>query len=173
MRRGVAARGGGEVIHWIESVCKSHRLQLRSSYGAETLGAAHGVEDAYPSLITLHELHKGRLTPEALKGIKERGGLCIKATLTVDAESVYKSLSSRDLKIPTEKTLLGHIAWLREWLQNGIIESLQWCDTRDMTADGHTKGSVDRVILIELMSGRQRYRYDVKRHTPYRGQSAP
>ena len=72
-----------------------------------------------------------------------------------------------------EKTLLGHIARIREWLQNGIIESLQWCDTRDTTADGHTKGSVDRSLLIELMSGRQRYRYDVKRHVPCRGQSAP
>ena len=113
------------------------------------------------------------MSPEALKGIKERGGICIKVTLTVDAEPVYKSLISRNLKIPTEKTLLGHMAWLREWLLNGIIESLQWCDTRDMTADGHTTGSVDRSFLIELMSGQQQYRYDVKRHTPYRGQSAP
>ena len=127
------------------------------------LGVAHGVEDAYPALVTLHELHNGRLKPEELRNIKERGGLCIVVTLTTDAESVYKSLTSRDLKVPTEKTLLGHVSWVCELLQLGIIEAVQWCDTRDMTADGHTKGSIDRKLLSEVMSGRQQFRYDVKK----------
>ena len=67
------------------------------------------------------------------------GGLRITVTLTTDAESVYKSLSSKDLKFPTEKTLLGHVAWLRQLMNRGLIWEIQWCDTRDMTADGHTK----------------------------------
>ena len=137
-------------VHLIDSACKSHRLRIRSSYSAETLAAAHGLEDAYPTMITLHELRHGILKPEELKNL----GLGIRVTLTIDAESVYKSLTSRDLKIPTEKSLLGHVSWVRELLAAGIVDHIQWCDTRDMTADGHTKGSIDRAGLIELMSGR-------------------
>ena len=92
-------------------------------------------------------------------------------TLTTDAESVYKSLTSRDLKVPTEKTLLGHVSWVRELLSLGLIKAVQWCDTRDMTADGHTKGSIDRQLLLQLMTGHQHYRHDVKRHTPHRPDS--
>ena len=93
--------------------------------------------------------------------------------LTIDAESVYKSLTSRDLKAPAEKTLLGHVCWIRELLQLGLLESIQWCDTRDMTADGHTKGSIDRQLLLEVMRGHQAYKHEVKRHTPHRVSDLP
>ena len=89
-----------------------------------------------------------------------------KVLLTLDAESVYKSLSSRDLKVPTEKTLLGHVMWLREALQHQYLRTVQWCDTRDMTADGHTKGCIDRQLLLDLMVGIQEYKHDIKRYTP-------
>eukprot|EP00959_Pyramimonas_sp_CCMP1952_P320472 6706519-Pyramimonas_sp.AAC.1 len=89
--------------------------------------------------------------------MREVGGLAINVSLTIDAESVYKALSSKDLKIPTERALLGHISWIRELMDIGIVHDAQWCDTRDMTADGHTKGSVDRELLLEVMSGTQSF----------------
>ena len=121
----------------------------------EAAHAAHGHDDAFPTLVNLHELKHGVLTPEQLKHVRECGGLCLYVTLTTEAESVYKSLTSRDLKVPAEKTLLGHVSWVRELMQLGLIKSLHWCDTRDMTADGHTKGSVDRTLLLQLMQGHQ------------------
>jgi hypothetical protein len=157
-----------EAVHLVDTLCKSHRLAIRSSYGAETVAAAHGMEDAYPTVVTLHELKHGILTPAELKDVREQGGLSLQVILTTDAESVYKSLTSRDMKVPTEKTLLGHVSWIRELLQLGIIESVQWCDTRDMTADGHTKGSIDRQLLWDLMSGHQAYKFEVKTYTPHR-----
>ena len=42
-----------------------------------------------------------------------------------------------------------------EFMANGIIEHVQWCGTRDMTADGLTKGAVDRSTLHALMDGVQ------------------
>jgi len=156
------------VIHLLESVCRSHRLTIRSSYGAELLAASHGYDDAYPILVTLVELRDGVLTPEELKGYREEGGLALKVVLTTDAEGVYKSLTSRDLKTPTEKTLLGHVCWIRELLQLKLIQAIQWCDTRDMVADGHTKGSIDRELLLQLMRGHQAYKHEVKRHEPFR-----
>eukprot|EP00959_Pyramimonas_sp_CCMP1952_P193922 4055070-Pyramimonas_sp.AAC.1 len=72
------------------------------------------------------------------------GGLSIKVTVTIDVEYVFKSLSSKDLKKPTECTLSRHISWIRQMMERGIARGIQWCDTRDTTADGHAKGGIDR-----------------------------
>jgi len=160
----------GEVVHLLESLCKSHRLTIRSSYGAETIAASHGFDASYPTVITLAELKHGVFKPEQLKQCREEGGLALKVVLTTDAESVFKSVTSRDLKTPAEKTLLGHISWIRELLQLKLLHSIQWCDTRDMVADGHTKGSIDREMLLKLMKGQQSYAHAVKSYAPFRGQ---
>eukprot|EP00959_Pyramimonas_sp_CCMP1952_P449964 9421341-Pyramimonas_sp.AAC.1 len=83
-------------------------------YSAEALAAARNLEDCYPTIVTLHELHAGSLTPSQLNNIIVMGGLSIKVTLTADAESVFKSLSSKDLKKPTECAVLGHASWIRQ-----------------------------------------------------------
>jgi hypothetical protein len=157
-------------VHLVETICKSHRLQIRSSYAAETIAAAHGVDEAYPTMITIQELTNGVMTPEQLKHLREYGGLLVEVTLTTDAESLYKSLTSKDLKVPTEKTLMGHVSWIREMMMLDLIHAVQWCDTRDMTADGHTKGSVDRHLLLEVMNGRQAFVHECKTYSPHRGE---
>ena len=92
----------------------------------------------------------------------------MKVSLTIDAESVYKSIASKDFKVPTENALLRHISWIREFLDLGILSYVQLCDTRDMTADGLTKGSIDRQLLLEVMLGIQNYKHDVKSFAPFR-----
>ena len=82
---------------------------VRSSYGAELLAASHGIDDAYPTIITMLELKRGILDRKTLRDYREKGDLPLTVILTIDAESVYKSLISRDLKTPAEKTLLGHV----------------------------------------------------------------
>eukprot|EP00959_Pyramimonas_sp_CCMP1952_P169466 3540231-Pyramimonas_sp.AAC.1 len=62
LRRGNTS-SGKPVVHLIDAHCKSRRLQVRSSYSAETLVAAHTLEDCYPTSVTLHELHAGPLAP--------------------------------------------------------------------------------------------------------------
>ena len=55
-------------------------------------------------MVTLHKLSTGVvLSPAQLKGLREHGGLHIAVVLTIDAESVYKSMTSSDLTPPTEK----------------------------------------------------------------------
>eukprot|EP00959_Pyramimonas_sp_CCMP1952_P413092 8656442-Pyramimonas_sp.AAC.2 len=53
-------------------------------------------------------------------------------------------------------------------MERGNVHSIQWCDTRDMTADRHTKGSSDRDLLLQIMGGMQFFKHDFGRHTPYR-----
>eukprot|EP00959_Pyramimonas_sp_CCMP1952_P424259 8886544-Pyramimonas_sp.AAC.1 len=58
-------------------------------------------------------------------------------------------------------------------MERGIVHSIQWCDTRDMPADGHTKGSIDRDMPLQVMGGKRTFKHDLQRHTPYRaGQSS-
>eukprot|EP00959_Pyramimonas_sp_CCMP1952_P360455 7548496-Pyramimonas_sp.AAC.1 len=80
-------------------------------------------------------------------------GLSIRATLAIEAESVFESASSKDLKKPTGCALLGHISWMRQMIERGTVHCVQWCDTRDMAAHGHTKGDIDRDMLLQVMGG--------------------
>ena len=86
----------------------------------------------------------------------------IDVTLTIDAEGVYKSLSSRDLKTPAEKMLLGHVAWIREMSQKKI-----------MTVDGRTEGSIERAGLLKVMKGEQSYAQATQTYEPVRESLLP
>eukprot|EP00959_Pyramimonas_sp_CCMP1952_P163558 3419546-Pyramimonas_sp.AAC.1 len=50
-------------------------------------------------------------------------------------------------------------------MERGIVQSIQWWDTRDMTADGHTKGGIDRDTLLQVMGGIQTFKHDLNTHT--------
>eukprot|EP00959_Pyramimonas_sp_CCMP1952_P144923 3033815-Pyramimonas_sp.AAC.1 len=53
-------------------------------------------------------------------------------------------------------------------MERGIAHSIQWCDTHDRTADGHTKGSIDRNMLLQVVGCTQSFKHGLKRHAPYR-----
>ena len=46
-----------------------------------------------------------------------------------------------------------HIQFLRELLDHGVLAAIVWLDTRDMWADGLTKGAVQRDVLLRLSDG--------------------
>ena len=43
------------------------------------------------------------------------------------------------VKVPAEKSLLSHVQYLRELLDQRVLHTLVWLDTRDMGADGLPK----------------------------------
>ena len=43
-----------------------------------------------------------------------------------------------------------------------MLRRIRWCDTRDMTADGHTKGSIPRDGLLAVMRGLYGFTHPVK-----------
>eukprot|EP00959_Pyramimonas_sp_CCMP1952_P117780 2462326-Pyramimonas_sp.AAC.1 len=53
-------------------------------------------------------------------------------------------------------------------MERAIVHGIQWCDTRDMTADGRTKGIIDRDMLLQVMGGTESFNHDLKRPTSYR-----
>ena len=70
-----------------------------------------------------------------------------------DSMSIYTALSMTTVKTPQENTLGAVLHWLKEKLHLGVIHMLRWYDTRDMSCDGHTKGAVDRKILLDIQKG--------------------
>ena len=69
------------------------------------------------------------------------------------AVSVFAAIAASTVKIPSEKNLMGHLFWLRDLIDRKVLSHLQWADTRDMSSDGHTKGSIDREMLLEGNDG--------------------
>ena len=82
--------------------------------------------------------------------------------LYVDAKSVYAAATATFIKTPAEKSLLTHVQFLREYLDYGVLSSIVWIDTRDMSADGLTKGAVSRDALQELMTGEMKFRHTLE-----------
>ena len=46
-----------------------------------------------------------------------------------------------------EACTLHHVQWLQELTRSRALDAAFWVDTRDMIADGMTKGSVPRAII--------------------------
>ena len=89
----------------------------------------------------------------------------IPTALYVDAKSVFAAVTARFIKPPAEKSLLCHAQYLRELLDKHIIQQIFWVDTRDMAADGLTKGAVARDALHELMEGSMYLRHACEQWT--------
>ena len=98
----------------------------------------------------LLELEAGPISMQDARSKRMQGGY-IPTSLYLDAKSVYAAIIATFIKPPAEKSLLCHIQYIRELLDKGIIQYLFWIDTRDMIADGLTKGAVDRNALHTLM----------------------
>ena len=99
---------------------------------------------------------------EAMK-MTEGPGSVYETGVNIDAMSIISALEHVNLKQPSEKSFLAHLAWLQDKILKRAISWLQWVDTRDMYADGLTKGSVSRERLQELAAGKHSRKHEVKR----------
>ena len=95
-----------------------------------------------------------------------QGGYAVPGALYLDALSVYASVTATFIKTPADNGVLVHCLYLRELLDNGVLEALIWQDTRDMLADGLTKGSVDRKALHDVMNGLVTVNHECKPWVP-------
>ena len=80
--------------------------------------------------------------------------------------SVWAAIAATTVKMPSEKNLAGHLYWLRQLIDNQVLNHLQWADTRDMSSDGHTKGKIDRDMLLKVMLGEFQYKHETKLYLP-------
>ena len=64
------------------------------------------------------------------------------------AGSLFDAVRASDVGDPAESSLKLHVIALRDKLERGILRRFWWADTRDMLADGLTKGGVCRDALV-------------------------
>ena len=101
----------------------------------------------------LHEICTGDTSVTMAKQLREFGGYAIPMALYLDAQSVFVAITSTYIKIPADNGVLSYIQYIRELLDTKVLQWLFWVDTRDMCADGLTKGSVSRDLIHEVMQG--------------------
>jgi hypothetical protein len=150
--------------HVILADSRSIKTVCRSTYAAELMSATTATDVLIPLTVTLYELRYGPLGAEKLRLIREQGWThdnFIRTQIMIDAKSVFESLRATVFKPPVEHSLSGHVLWLREMQDKGLISSIVWTDTRDMYADGLTKGIINRDALYEAMSGIIKLRHPV------------
>ena len=141
------------VVHIVEAICKAQRHVTRSTFSSELFSASDTVDHGMLLALSLHEFSAGAQIAAEAKNLRETGGWNVKLSFYVGAMSVYAAVTATFIKIPVEKSLLPHIQYIRELLDTKVLEALVWLDTRDMVADGFTKGSVDRDALHACMNG--------------------
>ena len=127
------------------------------------MSATSATDMLVPLTVTLVEVRTGPIGPERLRKIRDDGWMSplVWTHVMIDAKSVYESLKAKIFKPPVENSLSGHVLWLREMHTKGLIQNIVWTDTRDMYADGLTKGVIKRDALRELMKGTMKLRHSV------------
>ena len=111
------------------------------------------VDKGFLLLQCLDEMQTGRSSAAQALKRRETGGYAVPGALYLDALSVFASVTATFIKTPADNGVLVHCLYLRELLDDGVLSALIWQDTRDMIADGLTKGAVDRQGLHDVMDG--------------------
>ena len=159
-----------EVCHFLDAQVGMTKVAVRSTFTAETHSVISTVDNAICLATTLHEIVCGPLAWSGAKRLTDEAGLYFQILVVTDAKNLLSALKVMNLKTPTEKNFLVHLAWLKDKLTCGVLHQLIWCDTRDMNADGHTKGCIKRDLLHSLMDGWRLIRHEreiLQIHKPY------
>ena len=154
LRMGVDSHGDASSCHWLDTTVGMTKVAVRSTFTSETHGVIATADSAIVLAMTLHEIRNGPLAVTDAKRLCDEAGLCYRISVVTDAKNLLSALQVAHLKIPAEKNFIVHLMWLKDKLTTGVLDSLIWTDTRDMTADGHTKGSIKRTALHQLMDGK-------------------
>ena len=162
MRGALIARMSGDPdhlasgpVHLLEDVCSKQKHVVRATFSAELFQACDTTDLVISIAQAIHEITVGRASPSETRRLREVGGFANALWIVVDANSVFAAITVlTQPRTPTEKSLLGHLLFLRELLDKDVLHGIAWVDTRDMVSDGLTKGSVNRAALHELFSGK-------------------
>ena len=139
---------GEGLCHMIEFICGRQRRVVRSTYSAELNGLIDSIEKAILVQILFHQIWCACDQSVAdMATLQEEGKLQPPIKGVVDAKAVFDSIRASDVCEPAESSLKLHLLAIRDKLAAGILQQLFWGDTRDMLADGLTKGSVNRSAL--------------------------
>ena len=140
--------------HLLDWQCGTLKTVTRSTFTSELMSAIAAADHCLALALILHEVQKGPVSSSDARRLRE-GELpyAYNHILAVDSMGLLTAVTAPRPKPPAEHSLYPHILWLRELLSSKLLSSLMWEDTRDMIADGLTKGSVNRDALRAAATG--------------------
>ena len=139
--------------HLIDYAARSQRRVVRATFTAELLNGCDTQDKGFLLAQMLHEVTTGIVSCAHSRHLRENGGYAIPMVLYLDALSVYAAVTATFIKTPADNGVLCHLQYLRELLDHNVLHALAWTDTRDMLADGMTKGAVERDAIHDVMDG--------------------
>jgi len=136
--------------HMLEYVCRRQRRVIRSTYSGELNALVDTIELLLVVQMTFYQIfgNPGVTATEMAKKM-ENGELEPPVEAVTDARSVFDSIAAQDVGELQEGSLKLHLLSVRDRLASGTLRRLWWSDTRDMLADGLTKGAASRAQLVE------------------------
>ena len=141
------------VCHILEFMSRSQKHVTRSTFASELFAACDAMDHGFLLAVILHQVQTGQCDISTARQLRERGGWATRIILAVDAMSIFAAITATQIKIPADSSLLSHLQYLRELLDHQVLNAFWWVDTRDMLADGLTKGAIDRAALHLAMGG--------------------
>jgi hypothetical protein len=141
-----AERPGG-VHHPLEYFSKRQRKVTRSTFAAETMSLADGVEISRVIAQTFTAIQFPKETMSQLVVREETGKMFLPIHAAVDCKSLFDSLSASELRLPSESSLILILAGLKEQLLAHNLKTLWWINTESMLSDGLNKGVISRLAL--------------------------
>ena len=154
--------------HLLDYVSRQQRRVTRATFTSELQGGCDTIDRGFLLLQTLDEMQTGRISAAEALSRREDGGFAVPAALYLDALSVFAAITATFIKTPADNGVLVHCLYIRELLDHDVLKALIWQDTRDMLADGLTKGAVDRKALHDAMDGRNDIIHECKLWQPKR-----
>jgi hypothetical protein len=140
--------------HLLEWVARQQRRVTRATFTSELQGGCDTIDKGLLLLQTLDEMQTGEVSASRAMALRLSGGFAVPGVLYLDALSVYAAVTATFVKTPADNGVLVHCLYVRELLDNNVLYALVWQDTRDMLADGLTKGAVERKALHDAMAGK-------------------
>ena len=137
----------GGVMHPLEYYAKRQRKVTRSTFAAETMSLADGVEISRVIAMTFTAILSPRDTMSQLITREEQGLMLMPLHAAVDCKSLFDALAADELRVPSEASLILVLAGLKEQLLSHNLRVLWWINTDSMLADGLNKGAISRVAL--------------------------
>ena len=138
----------------------------RSTFSAELFAACDSIDHTLLIAQLLHDIWTPPSSSIGPRQLRENGGYAIPVVICIDAMSIWSAIAAIHIKTPAEKSLLGHLQFIKELLVRRVVHTLRWVDTRMMHSDGLTKGVVSRDDLQRVMQGILRYLYELRDYTP-------
>ena len=148
---GAQPHGHNKKANLIDVTARRQKRVVRSTFNAELNGLVDSIEQMLLLQCTLHQICGGTTqSPERMIDLLEKGLMYPPLDLCVDAKTMSDAIAASDACEPAGCSPKLHLISVRDRMSHGLIRKLYWVDTKDMLADGLTKGGIDRLLLHQV-----------------------